>query len=370
VRKIQSAYYGKGQESFAMKKILFFVYILLSGILMSCAGHRPMAASGTSRPKERASPAEAPEAPPERADSLEQAILRVKRNSQDIKKYFVLDAEDPIVVKADLAGIRYDTEETETFEVVYDLKRLHPQRFGFEVPFMVKALGTGVMRHDTLHWNLHDDEAGILLAFDDDHHEVWERNLGLFDRYGAKVTFFVQGAYLPFCISALNRGHDVGYHTLNHLNLPKVSRDVFFEETLGPVDAFRAEGVPLTSFAYPFGLSEPWMHEELLKSFTILRGYGVTFRVYDSHAIRKGYISSKAIDNILFKQDADFEEVITLMLRTVKFIGGDTILPLTTHTISDTADWGIKPHRLEYLLQAAGDLRLRFYRYKDFTSSG
>jgi hypothetical protein len=51
------------------------------------------------------------------------------------------------------------------------------------------------------------------------------------------------------------------------------------------------------------------------------------------------------------------------MLRTVKFIGKGNILPLTTHNISDTADWGIKPRRLEYVLQTIRDLKLKFYRY-------
>jgi hypothetical protein len=88
--------------------------------------------------------------------------------------------------------------------------------------------------------------------------------------------------------------------------------------------------------------------------------------VYNPETIRQGYIGSVSIDNILYKNDADFYRTIGLMLRITKFIGGDTITPMTTHDISGTADWGISPVRLEYLLQTAAALKLRFYRYGDF----
>jgi hypothetical protein len=141
---------------------------------------------------------------------------------------------------------------------------------------------------------------------------------------------------------------------------------VFFEETTADIDAFRREGIPLTSFAYPFGLSEQWMDDALLPHFKVLRGYGTTFRTYDAASIKKGYIGCKAIDNTLYKDDDEFKALVILMLRTIKFIGGETILPLTTHNIADTAEWGIKPERLEFLLKTAKELELKFYVYKDF----
>ena len=294
---------------------------------------------------------------------MESALHRVRQNSAGIKKYSFIDENKEIFVKANL------TEENEQFEVIYDMRHLRQVPEGFFVPFAVESLKTGEARQDTFLWKPQKDASGILLAFDDDYKEVWERNFGLFDHYGARATFFVQGKYCSFCKTALERGHDVGYHSLNHLNLRKVTRRVFNRETVSQVDAFRNAGVPLNSFAYPFGLFDPWMHKALLNSYAILRGYGVTFQLYDSAAIRKGFISSKAIDTVLFRKDEDFEAAIDIVLRTAKFIGGDTVLPLTTHDISDTADWGIKPHRLRYLLQSAVDLRLNFYRYRDFFES-
>jgi peptidoglycan/xylan/chitin deacetylase (PgdA/CDA1 family) len=209
---------------------------------------------------------------------------------------------------------------------------------------------------------------GLLLSFDDDYADVWERYLDLFDRYGARVTFFVQGDYSPFCAAAVSRGHEIGYHTKSHPNLLKVSRQVFFEETLGGAESFRQRGLPLTSFAYPYGFSEPWMDEALRESFSIRRGFGSTCRIYSEYAIKSGYIIAKSIDNILYKNNAEFEADINVMLMMIKSDGG--ILPLSTHTIAAEADWGISPARLEYLLRTAAELGLQFYRYGDFFSRG
>ncbi|MDR0569520.1 MAG: polysaccharide deacetylase family protein [Spirochaetaceae bacterium] len=316
------------------KKGFFLKNILLAICLASCASQRAV----------REEP---------RADPLAQTAETVKKNGGT--KYFILDENKDPIVKADFPG---------GFEAIYDLKRAEPDgENGFAVPFSVRS--EDAVWYDWLYWTIPEDAAGILLAFDDNYQEVWERYFGLLDKYGARATFFVQGRYCEFCPLALSRGFDIGYHTLNHLNLPKVSREVFLEECLSEVPEFRQAGVPLTAFAYPFGLSEPWMHEELWGTFTLLRGYGVTFRVYEKKDIQEGYISSKAIDNILFKKDDDFKKMIDLILLSLKFLGGDRILPLTTHTVSDDADWGIKPQRLEYLLRTANALKLAFYRYQD-----
>ena len=294
--------------------------------------------------------------PPRPLSPVEMAVILVKHNSHQLNKFFFLDENRNIVVKADV----------EAFDVIFDMGNVHDFKTGFLVPFVVISLETGESRQDVLFWRPEVSAAGILLSFDDDYTENWESYFDLFDYYGAKVTFFVQGEYCSFCNAALRRGHDVGYHSWNHLNLPTVSRDVFYTETLAQVPAFRNAGIPLDSFAYPFGLSQSWMHEELLRSFRILRGYGVTYRLYDRKTIREGYISSRAIDTILFREDRDFTDAVNIMLRTVKFVDGDLILPLTSHVISDNADWGIKPHRLDYLLNTTNILKLNYYLYRDF----
>ena len=336
---------------------MFPVFFLLLVVLSSCASRQAVVI-----PPPTMEPTSPAESPAERTLSpMESAIRRIKQNSPDVKKYFIIDETGDILTKG----------EIEQFEIIYDLKKLLPEGpERFSIPFFVESLTSGETRQETLSWRPQRDASGILLAFDDNYQEAWENIFDLFDRYGARATFFVQGKYeeySAFCAEALQRGHDVGYHSINHLDLRKVSPELFRTETQSQTELFRDAGVPLTSFAYPFGFSDLWMHEELLQSYKILRGYGVTFRLYSSAVIREGQISSRAIDTILFKKDEDFKAMIDIMLRTLKFIGGDLILPLTSHDISDTAVWGITPHRLEYLLQSANDLQLNFYRYRDFS---
>jgi peptidoglycan/xylan/chitin deacetylase (PgdA/CDA1 family) len=209
-----------------------------------------------------------------------------------------------------------------------------------------------------------EKSAGLLLSFDDNFTETWEKYFDLLDRYGARVTFFITGEYDPFCASAEERGHEIGYHTRRHLNLLKVSLQVFFEETIDAAESLRRHGLRLRSFAYPYGYSEPWMDEALGKYFSALRGFGTAMRIYNTDTIKAGLIVSKSIDNIRYKSDMEFESDIADMLGAIKSGGG--ILPLTTHTIAADADWGIKAERLEYLLKTAAELGLQFYRYRDF----
>jgi peptidoglycan/xylan/chitin deacetylase (PgdA/CDA1 family) len=205
--------------------------------------------------------------------------------------------------------------------------------------------------------------AGILLGFDDTYYANWEAAFALFEQYGARVTFFVQGNR-PFCLNALAHGHDIGYHTENHIDLRNADNATWLRETL---DSARSlQDIPLASFAYPFGFSESWMDAELLKTYAIIRGFGTTPRFYTREEIKTGIITSKSIDNTIIPDDETFCQTITDLLQTTK-TAGNVILPLTTHNIDDTAQWGIKTYRLEFLLKTATDMGLRFYTYRELT---
>jgi hypothetical protein len=328
--------------------------LLAIQVFVSCAG-APVPVSPELPSEVFSELPEAPPVPPETVSEIGGFILKIKSNSPEIKKYVLLDDDSRIILKGGSGG----------FEAVYDIEKAITLDDGrLAVPFSVEGEPGGV-RH-TLLWTPAEDDAGLLLSFDDDYHSDWEENFDLFDRYGARITFFLTGEFTPFCIRARERGHDIGYHTARHLNLRTVTMPVFLEETLGALEVYRQAGIPLGSFAYPFGFSEPWMREMLSGFFVIQRGFGANFRVYNMDTIKEGYLVSVSIDNILYEADKDFEIALGAMLRTVKFLGGNSILPLTTHAIAADARWGIKPERLEYLLQSAQALRLKFYRYCDF----
>jgi len=304
--------------------------------------------------------------PAERAETLppqiavEQMLRRVQRNGSDIEKHFTLDDDGRVTVGASLRG------DADDYDVMYDLENAEAVGdSAYTVRFVVQARKSGARLEDTLIWRPRADKAGLLLSFDDDYAASWERHFGLFDQYGAKVTFFVIGTPGPFPARAIRRGHDVGYHSLGHIDLRQLSPAAFAAQTVEPLDSFRRAGIPLPSFAFPFGFSEPWMHEALSPSFGVLRGYGTTFRLYRESEIPSAFIVSRSIDNTVIPGEDHFDRDITLMLRTVKFLDGGWVLPLTTHDISDAA-WGISARRLEFLLKTAAELGLVFYRYSDF----
>jgi len=333
-------------------KTRFFLYSLFFFILNSCAS-RPV--SIDYEPIKIAVTNVTPVLTP-----LEKAVLRVKGNGADIEKYFVIENRQ-IVVKSDLP------QDEEIFEITYNLidaKLLGDS--GYEVGFTIREKDTDIINEDTLLWKPSAGDAGILLSFDDDYMETWEQYLDLFDKYGAKVTFFIMGQYDPFCTIALSRGHDVGFHTLNHLDLRSLSREDFDREAIISAESFRQEGIPVSSLAFPYGFSDTWMHEALLEHYSVLRGYGTAFRLYTGDRIGSAHIISIAIDNTVLQGEDNFDRTILTMLRTVKFLDKNWIVPMTSHDISNAA-WAIRQRRLEFLLGAITDLKLKFYLYSDFT---
>jgi peptidoglycan/xylan/chitin deacetylase (PgdA/CDA1 family) len=329
--------------------------VVLFVVLVSCTTRGPpVTAPVIPAPrKEIPLPAALPE--PRPVSRIDEVVEAVKANSPEIIKSVTADSVEDITVEGELKGYR----------VVYDLRNAAPRDDRhFLVAFSVEDPWGNERREDSFLWKAEADDAGILLSLDDNYFEGWKAYFDLFDRYGAKITFFVQGDFCLFWQEALGRGHDIGYHTKNHLNLTKVSPEVFRAETLAGLDEVRSMGIPLYAFAYPYGLSEPWMVEALSPAFGLQRGYGVRFQVYQKEAIH-GYIASKALDNILFKEDRAFEQDLFFMLFITKFLGKDHIVSLTTHDISDTALWGIKPARLEYLLRITKEFNLKFYRFSD-----
>ncbi|MCL2318660.1 MAG: polysaccharide deacetylase family protein [Treponema sp.] len=244
----------------------------------------------------------------------------------------------------------------------------------YKIPFHAEDKENGLSRNDVLFWSPGEEEAGLLLSFDDTFWHTWRQYFDLFDAYGARVTFFVQGNLEPdvpddglrdFCIETAGRGCGLGFHTVNHPDLRKVAQEIFESETFEAAQAFAGKGIFFSAFAYPFGFSEPWMRETLVRVFPVTKGYGTNIRFCDTLADYKGYIVSKAIDNIIYPEDGTFESDMLLIMAAAKFTGR-CVVPFTTHDISDEAEWGIKPARLEYLLRTAQRLKLKFHTYGDF----
>jgi len=294
------------------------------------------------------------EAPP-----IEQIIRRIKQNGEDIKKYYVLNNQGYPVVKADLI---YPNKQYEVTYFIEDAELLTSDNY--IIRFTVNEKGTENIITDTLNWKPVKGRAGILLSMDDAFLANWEKYLDLYDKYEARLTFFIEGRYAHFFDKAVERGHDVGYHSLNHRDLRGMSHQGLYAEVITPAETLRRQGVPLLSFAFPYGYSDARVRNILFEHFRLLRGYSIRLRIYNEEEIKSGYIISTAIDNIVIPNEARFKRLITIWFRTVKFMGDGWILPLTSHDISSYI-YGITPARLEFLFQTAVDLNLQFYRYSD-----
>jgi peptidoglycan/xylan/chitin deacetylase (PgdA/CDA1 family) len=105
---------------------------------------------------------------------------------------------------------------------------------------------------------------GLALSFDDSGVSYWMSAQPLFERYGARVTFFVSRyAAMSDEDHALVRrladaGHDIAAHSVRHLRAPSYVEDhglraYLDDEVLPSIDVLRDAGYPVTSYAYPFG---------------------------------------------------------------------------------------------------------------------
>lgn len=348
-----------------MRKTNNFIYtflFIISGVLLISCATRP------------ALPVQAA-VPPGR-----ESILFFERALENIKMNAPLVTKNIESVPGETAGIIIKGEfqiDGNKFRVIYDLAGARISRDNkniFCIPFYMEDLTNGVSHTDELFWSPGADKSGLLLSFDDDYWRNWQDYFDMFDIFGARATFFIQGSpvsggggLLNFCGEALRRGHSLGYHSINHYDLTKVSRETFNSETIEAAKSFLGAGIPFSAFAFPFGFSETWMGEALAPVFSVTRGYGVNPRFYPVETAGSGYIISKAIDNIIYPDDSRFEDDIRMILLAAKFTG-NIIVPLTTHSIEDRAQWGIKPRRLEYLLKTAREMNLIFYTYDVFAN--
>ncbi|MCM1056286.1 MAG: polysaccharide deacetylase family protein [Firmicutes bacterium] len=206
----------------------------------------------------------------------------------------------------------------------------------------------------------------ILLAFDDYNADTWREYFDLFDEYDAKVTFFVTITEpTDFCYEAIERGHEIGYHTRSHIDLKAASYEEFYEEAIAPIEIFREKGIELTSFAYPGGNYEEWMNEELLQYYNTVRGAWY-YDVKSKADIQHCFIEAYPLDNIYFESDEVFREKIVKILDRFCEEGPGAVTAMYSHAIADGGAWCIAPARLKILLEEAQKRDIRFCTFKEW----
>ena len=206
-------------------------------------------------------------------------------------------------------------------------------------------------------------QCGIVLAFDDYNAANWEDYFDLFDKYNVKVTFFVN-AYEPteFCFRAIERGHEIGYHTAGHVKMTEIAEDEAYSQAIAPIETFREQGIELSTFAYPYGSYNQELNELLLQHYNVLRG-AYYYQLAGKHEMRHGFVESLPIDNIKFNSEEEFRDRIDFVLNELSNNKG-AVVGLYSHAISD-GSWCVTAERLEYLFQSAQEKGIQFYTYKE-----
>lgn len=128
---------------------------------------------------------------------------------------------------------------------------------------------------------------GLALSFDDRDLAGWHLLRPLFDRYGARVTFFISQFStltedeLRMLRDLAADGHAIEYHSTNHLNAEEFAAsngvDRYIDEDILPdLQRMRAAGFDPTSFAYPFGARTPATDAAVLQHFRLARAIHYT----------------------------------------------------------------------------------------------
>ncbi|QDT43132.1 Polysaccharide deacetylase [Gimesia alba] len=125
--------------------------------------------------------------------------------------------------------------------------------------------------------------AGVILTFDDRNMNQWVKQIPLFQKYNAKVTFFVDHFHTLKSqqIAALKQlqaaDHAIGCHGVKHRKAVDYVREHgierYLQDEISPaVKRMTDAGLKPTAFAYPSSSRNEEIDQALLKTFRHLRG--------------------------------------------------------------------------------------------------
>ncbi len=227
--------------------------------------------------------------------------------------------------------------------------------------------------------------AGLLLTFDDRNMLNWEKQIPLFEKYDAHVTFFVDHfdllttAQLEALQKLKNAGHAIGCHGLNHLKAAEYSEEYSIEKYISDeiapaIELMNSKGYFPTSFAYPSSNRNEKTDNELLKYFRHLRcGWPIEgeiskteryfTKVEDVHKRGMMYGAS-------FHPKSKSDELVSQAKKVIDRISKNgELLVLYAHDIRNESEEGPKHFitidALEEILLYSKDNHIKLYSYDE-----
>ena len=229
---------------------------------------------------------------------------------------------------------------------------------------------------------------GLLLTFDDRNMINWEKQIPLFAKYGAHVTFFIDDfdQLTPDQIGALqklkNAGHAIGCHGLRHLKAVDYSAAYSVEKYIAneiepAIKAMKEKGFTATSFAYPNSNSNENIDRALQKYFRHLRSgcrIGEEIAETDHAFVKIDEMYGKIhLDGISFHPKSKTDDLVAQVKKAINRLKKNReLLVLYAHDIRNENEPGpknfITVEALEEILAYAKKNHIQLYSFDELPS--
>ncbi len=229
-------------------------------------------------------------------------------------------------------------------------------------------------------------EAGFVLSFDDCTLQNWKKQMPLFKKYDARVTFFIDDfdkldkERIEVLKELQQAGHAVGCHGLRHEKAVEYYQangmEKYLKDEIEPsLQAMNRHGFTPTCFAYPYSRNDEKTDAALLKIFRHLRSgsHSPAKRLADKDDIfiKLGDIAGTGLlygasCQPHYVDDDLVSQTLAALQRAKK---NDEILILYAHDIRQPEEEGPKNYiavqPLEKILDYAREIGLQFYSFDD-----
>ncbi len=223
---------------------------------------------------------------------------------------------------------------------------------------------------------------GILLTFDDRNMINWEKQIPLFGKYNAHVTFFVDhfDELTPEQRQALKKlekaGHAIGCHGLRHIKAAEYceehSPEEYIATEIGPaLAAMKKQGFVPTCFGYPNSNRSSLTDSILVKYFRHFRNGGIKAEhiekaLYDIDKIPE----TVCLTGLSFHPKSKDDELVLQVKEAIEQMKGkNKLLVLYAHDIRNVGEKGPKNYitidALEELLKFAYVNNVKLYSYDE-----
>ena len=226
-------------------------------------------------------------------------------------------------------------------------------------------------------------QPGVCLTFDDRNVDDWEAMLPVFGKYGAHVTFFINGPITEDIAARLKaieaEGHSIGAHGMVHDHYLKcvTERGMTPEEyaqkdSLAQMADFQRFGVNVISYACPMSSRDERLDNILKPHFRHIRT-GIYPKEYERLVDRDDafvpladvpnhfYFNGKGID----KYPCNTQQMIDEVLE--RAAARKELFVFYAHRITQDAvqTHHIEPVEVERILKKGKELGLRFYSFNE-----